>query len=125
MTSNSDLVTQFIDSWSEKNVDKMLEYFTEDALYINIPIDPPNRGKAEIRAFIQGFIGDVEAMEFVILHQAETADGLVLNERVDRFLINGKWSELPVMGIFQVRDGKISHWRDYFDMAQFSAQLEG
>jgi limonene-1,2-epoxide hydrolase len=25
--------------------------------------------------------------------------------------------ELPVMGIFEVHDGKITAWRDYFDMA--------
>jgi limonene-1,2-epoxide hydrolase len=30
---------------------------------------------------------------------------------------------LPVMGIFEVHAGKITAWRDYFDMAQFTALL--
>ena len=123
MSANTDLVTEFIHSWGDLDVDKMLDYFTDDAIYINIPIDPPNHGKAEIRAFIQGFVGDVEAMEFIIEHQAETADGLVLNERIDRFLVNGQWVDLPVMGIFEIENGKISKWRDYFDMEQFNRQM--
>ena len=27
---------------------------------------------------------------------------------------------LPVMGVFELADGKITAWRDYFDMAQFT-----
>jgi hypothetical protein len=40
------------------------------------------------------------------------------------FTVNGKSVVLPVMGAFEVRaDGKISAWRDYFDLAQFTKQL--
>jgi limonene-1,2-epoxide hydrolase len=31
---------------------------------------------------------------------------------------------LPVMGVFEVNnDGKITAWRDYFDMNQFTSQM--
>lgn len=125
MTANNDLVAEFISSWQEKNVDKMLDYFAEDAVYINIPIDPPNIGKAAIRAVIESFLAMAQAVEFIVHHQAETAAGLVLNERTDRFLINGKWVALPVMGIFEVENGKIKAWRDYFDINQFTSQMAG
>ena len=46
-------------------------------------------------------------------------------ERVDRFLMNGRWVELKVMGAFELRDGKISAWRDYFDMGQFQSAMAG
>jgi len=49
---------------------------------------------------------------------AETKTGNVLTERTDRFLIKGKWVEVPVMGAFELRDGKITAWRDYFDVNQ-------
>lgn len=125
MTANNDLVAEFISSWQEKNVDKMLDYFAEDAVYTNIPIDPPNIGKAAIRAVIESFLAMAQAVEFIVHHQAETAAGLVLNERTDRFLINGKWVALPVMGIFEVENGKIKAWRDYFDINQFTSQMAG
>ena len=33
--------------------------------------------------------------------------------------------ELPVAGLFVVRDGRIALWRDYFDMTTFSKALAG
>ena len=48
----------------------------------------------------------------------------MLTERIHRFTMNGKRVEIPVMGTFEVTpDGKISAWRDYFDMQQFTSQL--
>jgi limonene-1,2-epoxide hydrolase len=31
--------------------------------------------------------------------------------------IHGRWATLPVAGVFEIHDGKISLWRDYFDKA--------
>ncbi|WP_373077653.1 limonene-1,2-epoxide hydrolase family protein [Zhongshania sp.] len=123
MSANTDLISQFIGSFQDKDVDKILEYFTEDAVYTNIPMDPPNRGKAEIRVILEMFMGMAEAMEFVVHHQSETADGVVMNERSDRFFVNGQWITLPVMGVFEIDNGKIKAWRDYFDLNQFTSQM--
>ena len=120
--SNSQLITQFIDCWCRKDLDGIMAFFTEDAVYTNIPIDPPNVGLEAIRNTIAGFIGMAEELDFIIHHQSETDAGIVMNERTDRFLIEGNWLELPVMGVFEFRDGKISAWRDYFDMAPFNQQ---
>lgn len=122
MSKNSEIVSAFIGSWHRQDINEILEYFTDDAVYINIPIEPANEGKAAIRAMIEQFLGMAEAMEFIIHYQAESPEGIIMNERTDRFLMNGEWIELPVMGIFELDNGKIKAWRDYFDMAQFSSQ---
>ncbi len=122
MQNNTDLVNGFIDCWSKKDVDGIMSYFTDDAVYINIPMDPPNVGVEAIRAFIEGFIGMAAEIEFVIHNQVDNGAGIIMNERTDRFLINDAWLELPVMGVFEISNGKISKWRDYFDMAVFTAQ---
>ena len=41
-------------------------------------------------------------------------------ERLDRFSVGGKPVELPIAGVFEIRDGKIAAWRDYFDMATWT-----
>jgi limonene-1,2-epoxide hydrolase len=52
------------------------------------------------------------------------ADGpVVMTERVDVFQLPAKTFELPVMGIFEVGDGTIKAWRDYFDLNQFTSQM--
>jgi limonene-1,2-epoxide hydrolase len=74
---------------------------------------------------LQGFMGMANEVEFVTRHLAETPDGVVLSERTDRFYMKDRWVELPVMGSFELRDGRICAWRDYFDMKQFQSQLPG
>jgi limonene-1,2-epoxide hydrolase catalytic subunit len=44
-------------------------------------------------------------------------------ERVDTFTLSDKSFGLPVMGTFEVRNGKINAWRDYFDTNQFISQM--
>ena len=101
-----------------------LATFGDDAVYTNIPIDPPNRGKEAIRKTIEGFLGMAQAIEFVVHHSAEDPRaGIVMNERTDRFRIGDKWVEARVMGVFELRGGKIAAWRDYFDLAEFQSQM--
>ena len=49
--------------------------------------------------------------------------GTVLTERHDVFTFANGEIDLPVMGTFEVADGKITAWRDYFDMNQFMSQM--
>ena len=65
-----------------------------------------------------------ESMVIETLHLA-VRDNLVLTERVDTFTVGQVVASLPVMGIFEIRDGKISAWRDYFDLAQITKMLSG
>lgn len=121
MPNNAARVSAMLASWQGRDVDAILSFFTEDAIYTNVPIDPPNRGKAEIRAFLEWFFGAVQALEFTTLHQSQGADGTVMNERVDRLDFAGKVVDLPVMGVFEFRGDLICAWRDYFDMALLDA----
>lgn len=113
------ILQQFNDAWCAKDLEAILSFFTEDAEYINIPMDPPNRGLTEIRSFIEGFLGMLDSIEFIVHKQVEQGD-LVMNERTDRIEMNGKSIDLAVMGVFEFRGDKIVKWRDYFDMAAFT-----
>lgn len=126
MSQNTDLIDRFVAAWKRLNVNEIMGFFSEDAVYTNIPIDPPNEGKEAIRKTIEGFVGMATAIEFVVHHTAENpAAGLVMNERTDRFRVGDRWVEARVMGVFEIRDGKISAWRDYFDLAEFTSQMSG
>jgi limonene-1,2-epoxide hydrolase len=118
-----DIVRRFCAAWSNVNPDELADFFTEDAVYHNIPIAPVT-GRDTIKATIAGFTGGVEKIEFRVRNIV--ADGpVVLTERVDVFVLPQGAIELPVMGTFEVRDGKIAAWRDYFDMKQFMDQMAG
>jgi limonene-1,2-epoxide hydrolase len=117
----AELVRRFCDAWAEGDLDRLMAFFADDAVYHNIPLDPVT-GTDAIRATIAGFTAGVEKIEFRVLNLAADGD-VVLTERVDVFTTAQRSIELPVMGTFEVRDGKIAAWRDYFDLNQFMSQM--
>jgi len=121
VTTATEITDQFVAAWGAMDIDAILSFFTDDAVYTNIPMDPPNKGKQEIRTFIEGFLGTCKSCEFIVHNQVESADGsVVMNERTDKLEMGDNMVELAVMGVFEFRDGKICAWRDYFDMAGFA-----
>jgi limonene-1,2-epoxide hydrolase len=124
VSQNLETVSAFVDAFNRNDLDRIMAFFAPDAVYHNMPLQPV-RGTQAIRGVIQGFMGMASRVDWVVRHAAETKSGVVLNERLDRFLIADKWVELPVMGSFEIEGGKIKSWRDYFDMQQFQSQLPG
>jgi limonene-1,2-epoxide hydrolase len=119
--ANVELIRQFCKQWEQGDIDALLGYFTDDAVYHNIPVDPVV-GADAIRNMVQMFTTGVEGIEFRIRNIVGDGD-VVLTERVDVFTLPNATIELPVMGSFEVRDGKIAAWRDYFDLNQYMQQL--
>jgi limonene-1,2-epoxide hydrolase len=124
VSGNIETVRRFCDAFSRRDPDEILEFFTEDGIYHNMPM-PPVQGKAGIKTVLDMFLRPSESVEFIVLKIAEGDDGSVLTERLDKFSLGGKSIELPVMGVFELADGKIAAWRDYFDMAAWTRQTSG
>ena len=121
-TEPAELVTEFCALWANPDLETILSYFTEDAVYHNIPMAPAE-GLPAIRDLLPMMLDGMEGIDFVVHRQV--ADGnVVMNERTDVMRrTNGGRVELPVMGTFEVRDGRIAAWRDYFDLATVTAGL--
>jgi limonene-1,2-epoxide hydrolase len=117
---NIDLIRRFCDAWSSADVPTIVGFFAKDAIYHNMPINPV-QGTDAIKGLIEQFMTPFERAEFEITHIAADGD-TVLTERIDRF-IGDKNIELRIMGIFEIKDGKIAAWRDYFDMGAWTKQM--
>jgi limonene-1,2-epoxide hydrolase len=113
------VVREFCAAWAARNVERLLDYFTDDALYHNMPMEPVT-GKNSIREVLNLFI-PAEDIEARITHLA-TRGNIVFTERIDRMTMGGKAVVLPCAGVFEIRDGKIAAWRDYFDLATWQRQ---
>jgi len=111
------LVTNFITAIESGNLDGALQLLADDCEYDNVPMGKVF-GRDAVRATLAPFLANYDEVEWVIVHQVAagtTEDGVVMNERIDRFRSADRWVELPVAGVFEVRHGQISLWRDYFD----------
>ena len=117
------VVRDLCDAFAKHDAEVLRPFFTDDVVYHNIPMDPAVGIDATI-AFIDGFFAMCDSMVIETLHLA-VRDNVVLTERVDTFRVGDVVAPLPLMGTFEVRDGKISAWRDYFDMGQITKLLSG
>lgn|SRR5690606_8967992 len=114
LSTNARIVADFCAAWSALDAARLGEFLTDDIIYHNIPVDPLV-GRDTVIGMWQMFFEAIEQVEFEMLHIVDKGD-VVLTERVDRFRMkSGKICDLPVMGTFELRDGKIAQWRDYYD----------
>ena len=114
-------VHAFLDAAEKRDYDTALALVTDDIEYHNIPI-PAVYGPQGVKDTLEMLLSQCDGFEVVIHREVEQGD-IVMNERTDRFLHNGTWAELPVAGVFVVRDGKVAMWHDYFDLDTIMKQL--
>jgi limonene-1,2-epoxide hydrolase len=98
-----------------------MELVADDIVYTNVGL-PTLRGRADVERAMDSLAGERIGFE-VYIHSSSTAEhldgsagsGTVLNERTDVITIGRFRLQFWVMGRFDVVDGRITLWRDYFD----------
>lgn len=121
MLENEKAIEALIATWSRLDVNELLEFFTEDGVYHNMPMGPV-RGKAQLKPFIAAFLKDWSSTQWDVLTLMSKGD-TVIAERLDRTRIGDVRVDLPCCGVFIMENGKIAIWRDYFDMATYTKTL--
>jgi limonene-1,2-epoxide hydrolase len=116
------VVRQFLNLMEPLNYDAALKLVASTCEYSNPPPFGTVHGPAGIRAVLEPFFAPTVTNEFRVLRESAIGP-LVFLERLDRHLFGKKWVELPVTGVFEVHNGQITYWRDYFDTATIMSQL--
>ncbi len=121
MSRNEQIIDEFSAAWSRLDADELAGYFTEDAVWNFSPTEVVV-GRANVLTALADFLRDTSGVTFEIRHQMSSGN-LVFNERIDHSIWGDKKVSLPVVGVFELENGKIKAWRDYFDMATFNNAL--
>ena len=114
-TSPIDVVTAFLHAMEQKDYDTGLQYVADDCVYVNGPTGTMH-GPGGVRAALEPFFAPVLENVFAIKRQVASG-ATVFIERLDRHRLPNGWVELPVTGVFEVHDGRINVWNEYFDLA--------
>ena len=122
MKDNVSVVREFIEAWSSLDPDKLASYFHEDGTYFNMPAQPVT-GRENVKQFIAGFLANWTDTEWDILNIFANGD-VVFAERLDRTKTSQGNVDLPCAGVFEMEDGKIKVWRDYFDLGTFMKAMQ-
>jgi len=109
-----DVVEAFLDAFVAMDFDTALTFLADDVEYTNIPLGTVH-GHSGVREVLEPFFAPIHENEFLISRRASTGP-VVFLERLDRHRLDHGWRELPVNSVFEVHDGKVTVWRDYFDL---------
>lgn len=107
-------VNAFLAAAAARDWDTALPLLSEDVEYQNMML-PAVHGRDQVKETGEMLLGLCTASEWVVHHEVAQGE-LVMNERTDRFEMGGTWTDLPVAGVFHVREGLITSWHDYFDL---------
>ena len=118
------VVTASLKAMEPLDYDSAAAMMAPDCAYTNPPPIGTVRGPAGMRAVLEPFFAPTIENEFRVLREAVNGP-VVIVERLDRHRLADKWVELPVTGVFEVHDGLITYWRDYFDAATILSQWPG
>ncbi len=110
----TEVVKAFNKAMEIKDYDTAVKFVSDDCEYTNMPMGTV-RGPAGIRSVLEPFFAPTIENRLEILREAAVGP-IVFLERLDRHLLPTGWVNLPVTGVYEVHDGLITVYRDYFDL---------
>jgi limonene-1,2-epoxide hydrolase len=121
------IVENFLNAWAIPRGwrSAIVDYFTSDCVYENVGLSKTT-GPGQAIAFVDAFNTKMPFETMTVrLHHVIELGNIVMTERIDSFHAGdgAVIFALPVMGVFELIDGKIAAWRDYFDASGF--KIEG
>ncbi|KRA39360.1 limonene-1,2-epoxide hydrolase [Nocardioides sp. Root614] len=113
------VVEAFLAALGELDVEAALALCAEEIVYQNVPL-PAARGRRAVEKQLNTMARVGTGFEVQMRNIAANGP-VVLTERVDVLRRGSFAMDFWVCGTFEVRDGKIVLWRDYFDWPTFLA----
>lgn len=114
---NAHTVEVFLNALENQDIDGAGAVLDENLVYENVGL-PTIRGRARALRLFASMEG--RAGFEVKTHRIAVNGSSVLTERTDALVIGPVRLQFWVCGVFEVRDGRITLWRDYFDMFDFT-----
>jgi limonene-1,2-epoxide hydrolase len=110
---NARIVEDFLKALEHQNFETFDALLADDVVYQNVGL-PTVRGRGRVVKMMRGMEG---RMGFEVKFHRNVAEGsTVLNERTDAVIIGPVRLQFWICGVFEVHDGRITLWRDYFDL---------
>jgi limonene-1,2-epoxide hydrolase len=107
------VVTDFLDAMQKSDPETVISLAAEDIVYSNVSL-PTIRGKDRFARAARAYYRHHLGFE-VIVHRIAENGPVVLTERTDAVYVGPFRMQFWVCGVFEVHDGRVTLWRDYFD----------
>lgn len=107
------IVIRFLEALEQQNYETISELLAPNIAYTNVSL-PTFRGKKLVFSLIKTVLRKGTALQVKKLNVSFNGN-VVLTERIDVVIIGPLHVGFWICGKFEVENGKITVWRDYFD----------
>lgn len=115
------VVERFLYALQDKDLATADAVLDDDVVYQNVGT-PATRGRGRVMTLMRALERSGIGFE-VKMHRIAAEGGAVLTERTDALTYGKFRAVFWVCGTFEVHDGRITLWRDYFDFVNFTVAI--
>jgi limonene-1,2-epoxide hydrolase len=101
---------------ARRDIEAFLDFFSPEIEYHYHVGTRPLIGLEWVRKFMLKYWRNNSQATWIIERHAETGDALLTEGREEYVNADGQTVTHPYMGVIEFADGKITRWRDYFQM---------
>ena len=125
------LYRKYTAAWLARDIDAVMSFFVEDCIYEDVALGALNRGKSEVRTFVQATLTAIPDFKIEPKSVFATVDRLasewiMTGTQTGDFPglpATGKSFSVPVASIMEFQNGKIRRNTDYWNLASFLQQV--
>ena len=125
------LYRKYIAAWLARDIEAVVSFFAEDCIYEDVALGALNRGKGEVRTFVQTTLTAIPDFKIEPKSVFATVDRLasewiMTGTQTGDFPglpATGKSFSVPVASIMEFQNGKIRRNTDYWNLASFLQQV--
>ena len=125
--SDKRVIEQLFAAWNSDDPDKVVASFTEDIVYEDVAASHISRGRAEVRKWVAGAFADIENFKLEVVsssfHNGRGVVEWVWSGTDKGLLKTGKNFSVRGVSVIEVRGGKISRYKEFYDFATVMRQL--
>ncbi|EFV12222.1 limonene-1,2-epoxide hydrolase family protein [Segniliparus rugosus] len=109
-----DVVLDFLEALHNDDLQTALDLVDEQIEYVNVSVSR-TRGKRRLAKGLEASSRVLGGFDVLLVNIAQNGD-IVLIERFDTLKLGPLWTKFWVFGRFEVKNGRITVWRDSFDL---------
>jgi limonene-1,2-epoxide hydrolase len=113
----TETVMDLFDALRSRDTDRAMSLLDDDIVWHNVGL-PKVRGTSNVGRYMAMLAKPAFGFD-VIVHNIAADGNIVLTERTDVLIWRRLRIEFWVCGTFELRDGRVAVWRDYFDTVDF------
>jgi limonene-1,2-epoxide hydrolase len=125
--SDKKVVEKFFAAYNSQDMDKAAAYFSEDTVYEDVTAGHISRGRAEVRKRFEGAFYIFEDFKLEVVsnsfHKGHGVVEWVWSGTDKEMLKTGKKFSVRGVSVYEIRRGKISRYKEFYDFATVMRQV--